>query len=324
MSAIGTALGPSLGGLLIAALGWRAIFLVAVPVGVATGLLAHRHLPADRRVPGAERAAFDGRGTVLFALTLALYTLAVTVGSGSFGTLNVALLVAAAAAVGLFAVAQSRTRSPLIRPAMLRSRLLSAGLLTSALVSTVMMTTLVVGPFYLTGALDLDAALVGLVMTTGPAVAALAGVPAGRFADRYGARRTAVAGLAGIAAGSLALAAIPASLDVPGYIGPIVLITASYAMFQTANNTNVMTGVRSDQRGVTSGMLNLSRNLGLITGASVMGAVFSLAAGTGDLELASSDSVATGMHVTFLFAAILILAALAVATASRTPARAVR
>jgi EmrB/QacA subfamily drug resistance transporter len=317
MSAIGTALGPSLGGLLIAALGWRAIFLVTVPVGAVACLLIARHLPADRRAPAAERAAFDGRGTVLLALTLASYTLAMTVGRGHFGALNFALLAGAAGAAGLFALAQTRARSPLIRPALLRSPLLSAGLVASTLVSTVMMTTLVVGPFYLAGALHLDAALVGLVMTTGPVVAALTGVPAGRIADRLGAQRTLTIGLAGIAAGSLALAALPTSLDIAGYIAPLVVITAGYAIFQTANTANVMRDVRPDQRGVTSGMLNLSRNLGLITGASVMGAVFSLAAGTGELKSATAGAVATGMHVTFLVAAALILAALAIATAGR-------
>ena len=81
-----------------------------------------------------------------------------------------------------------------------------------------------------------------------------------------------------------------------------------------------MTDVRPDQRGVTSGMLNLSRNVGLITGASVMGAVCSLAAGS-DITTAPPDSVATAMRITFLVAATLILAALAIATASRTLAR---
>jgi EmrB/QacA subfamily drug resistance transporter len=319
MSAIGTALGPSLGGLLIAALSWRAIFLVTVPVGVLSCLLAYRHLPTDRRVSKTERAAFDHRGTLLLAVTLASYTLAMTVGRGRFGPLNLALLTAAAIAVGLFALAQTRTRSPLIRPAMFRSPRLSAGLATSTLVSTVMMTTLVVGPFYLTGALNLDAAVVGVVMTIGPLAAALTGVPSGRIADRLGAPRTTTIGLTGIATGCLALAAIPTALDVAGYIAPIVLITAGYAIFQTANNTNVMTDVAPDQRGVTSGMLNLSRNLGLITGASVMGAVFSLAAGTSDINIASPDAVATAMRITFLVAAALILAALAITTAaSRT------
>jgi MFS family permease len=143
----------------------------------------------------------------------------------------------------------------------------------SALVSTVMMATLVVGPFYLSRALGLDAALVGLVLSVGPRVVALTGVPAGRIADRFGAQRMTIVGLIAIAAGSFILSIMPATLGIPGYIAPIVVITVGYALFQTANNTAVMTDIRPDQRGVISGMLNLSRNLGLITGASVMGAV---------------------------------------------------
>ena len=100
MSAIGTALGPSLGGLLISGLGWRAIFLVNVPLGAAALLLAHRHLPADRRIPGPNAPASTAVGTALLALTLGAYTLAVTIGGGSFGALNIALLLAAAAGSG--------------------------------------------------------------------------------------------------------------------------------------------------------------------------------------------------------------------------------
>ena len=62
MSAIGTALGPSLGGVLIAGLGWRAIFLVNVPLGILTFLLAYRYLPVDRRGPKTDRAGFDTCG----------------------------------------------------------------------------------------------------------------------------------------------------------------------------------------------------------------------------------------------------------------------
>ncbi len=155
MSAIGTALGPSLGGVLIAGLGWRAIFLVNVPLGVLALFLAHRHLPVDRRGPRADRAGFDTVGTLLLALTLAAYALAMTIGRGSFGPLNVALLSAAVVGVGLFVLAETRAASPLIRLAMFRDPVLSASLAMSALVSTVMMATLVVGPFYLSRALGL-------------------------------------------------------------------------------------------------------------------------------------------------------------------------
>jgi EmrB/QacA subfamily drug resistance transporter len=316
MSAVGTALGPSLGGVLIAGLGWRAIFLVNIPLGVVTFLLAHRYLPVDRREQTADRAGFDVTGTLLLALTLAAYALAMTIGRGSFGPLNAALLLTAIVGVGFFLRAEARAASPLIRLAMFRDVLLSAGLVTSGLVSTVMMTTLVVGPFYLARALGLDAARVGLVMSAGPLVVALTGVPAGRIADRFGAQRTAIVGLVGMTAGCFLLAMMPATFGIPGYVAPIVVVTLGYALFQTANNTAVMAHIRPDRRGVVSGMLNLSRNLGLITGASVMGAVFALASTTADVTTASPEAIAAGMRVTFAVAGALIVLALAIAAGS--------
>jgi EmrB/QacA subfamily drug resistance transporter len=321
MSAIGTALGPSLGGVLIAGLGWPAMFLVNGPLGIFSLLLAYRYLPADRRGPQLDRAAFDVVGTLLLALTLAAYALAVTMGRGRFGPLNVALLSAAVLGVGLFVFAEGRAASPLIRLAMLRERVLSAGLAMSALVSTVMMATLVVGPFYLARALGLDTALLGFVLSVGPLVAALSGVPAGRSVDRFGAQRMSIVGLIGVAAGSLVLSLLPATLGIAGYVAPIVVVTAGYALFQAANNTAVMTDVRADQRGVISGLLNLSRNLGLVTGAAVMGAVFALASAAVDITTAQPAAVATGMRVTFAVAALLIGGALAIALRSRALGR---
>jgi EmrB/QacA subfamily drug resistance transporter len=316
-SAIGTALGPSVGGLLISGLSWRAIFLINVPLGILTFFLARRYLPADRRTPKTDQIGFDSVGTLLLALTLAAYALAMTIGRGRFGPLNIALLSAAVCGVGLFVLAETRTASPLIRLDIFRDPALSASLAMSALVSTVMMATLVVGPFYLARTLGLDAALVGLVVSVGPLVAVLTGVPAGRIADRFGAQRITIIGLVGIAVGSFILSMTPATLGIPGYVAPSVIITAGYALFQTANNTAVMTDIRQDQRGVISGMLNLSRNLGLVTGASVMGALFALASGTADITTARPEAVATGMRITFAVAGALIVVALTLAIGSR-------
>jgi Na+/melibiose symporter-like transporter len=78
-----------------------------------------------------------------------------------------------------------------------------------------------------------------------------------------------------------------------------------------------MTDIRAEQRGVVSGMLNLSRNLGLITGASVMGAMFALASTTTDVVTARPEAVAAGMRFTFAIVATLIAAALAIAVGGR-------
>jgi MFS family permease len=256
MSAIGTTLGPSLGGILIASFGWRMIFLVNVPLGVLAFLLGLRTLPADHRA--------------------------------------------------------MKATSPLPRLAMFRDATLSTGLARSALVATVMMSTLIVGPFFLARALGLDVARVGMVMSVGPLVAALTGVLAGRIVDRFGAHRMTTVGLAGLSAGLVALALAPQAFGVAGYLAAIVVVTANSALFQTPNNPRILADARPDERGVVSGMLGLSRNVGLIAGASVMGALFAFASATSDVTTAAPAAVAAGMQATFLVAALLVALALAI------------
>jgi len=324
MSAIGTAMGPSLGGLLIDGFGWRAIFFITVPLGLLTLVLAHRYLPADRQKPKTNRTGFDPLGTLLLALTLAAYALAMTLGRGSFGPFNIALLMAAGGGACLFVFTEARVTSPLIRLAMFRDPVLSGSLAMSLLVATVMMATLVVGPFYLAHGLGLNAVLVGLVLSVGPFVAALTGVPAGRIADRFGAQRMTLGGLAAMATGCLTLSVLPETFGIGGYLLPMVVITLGYALFQTANNTAVMADVEPDQRGVISGMLNLSRNLGLITGASALGAVFALASASVDMATARPEAVASGLRITFAVALVLVLIVVALAIALGSRALAVR
>lgn len=258
---------------------------------------------------------------LLLALTLSAYSLAMTMGRSHFGQLNVVLLMAAAVGLGLFIWTESNATSPLIRLAIFRDPVLSASLTMSALVSTVIMATLIVGPFYLGLALRLDTAIVGAVMSTGPIAAAFTGIPAGRIVDRFGAQGATLLGLVGMLVGCLALANLPESLGIAGYIAPIVVITSSYALFQTANNTAVLADVSPETRGLTSGMLNLSRNLGLITGASVMGAVFATASGTVSFASADPSAIAAGMRTTFTVAMVIVLTALLAAIASQIVAR---
>ena len=317
MSAIGTALGPSLGGALLAGPGWRAIFLVNVPLGLLALVLAHRHLPADKGNEGRERARFDVVGTLLLALSLGAYALAMTVGRGSFGALNVALLSVAAVGLALFLRVETKVASPLIRPAMLRDPVFSRGLSSNALVSTVMMATLVVGPFYLSRGLGLDAARVGLVLSVGPIISAFGGVAAGRIVDRLGAASVVIVGLMAMAAGSAALVLLPGLFGVAGYVAAIALLTPGYQLFQAANNTAVMADMGADRRGVVSGLVNLSRNLGLVTGASVLGAVFASAVGASEVSEAAPEAVARGMQVTFAVAGLLTVIALAIAVGGR-------
>jgi MFS family permease len=297
---------------LIGEFGWRSMFLISVPLGMATWLLAQRYLPDDRPAQSA-RTGFDPAGTLLLALSLAAYALAMTLGRAHFGLPNIVLLLAACLCLGLFVRVESRVAAPLVRLALFRDSRFSGSLAMSLLVTTVMMATLLVGPFYLSQTLRLSAMEIGLVLSVGPLVAALTGVPAGRIVDRCGAPGITLAGLLGMALGCLMLSLVPESFGVGGFLAPMVVLTLGYAVFQTANNTAVMLDVAPDQRGVVSGLLNLSRNLGLVTGASALGAVFALASRAVDIGTAHPQAIASGLRTTFLVALGLIVVACLIA-----------
>lgn len=318
VSAVGTALGPSVGGMLINEFGWPAMFLINIPLGLLALFLLSRYLPApeslaiDNNGLQQPHSGFDPLGMLLLGLTLALYALAMTLGHGTFGTLNVVLLLGAVIGIGLFVRVEKNAAFPLIHTAMLRHSRLRSALIVSALVTTIMMATLVVGPFYLSRAFAMSTQWVGLSMSAGPIVAALIGVPAGYLVDRLGAQMMVIIGLTTITTGAIALSMLGPVTGLPGYILPVCLITAGYAIFQAANNTLVIKSVSAQQRGIASGMLNLSRNLGLITGASVMGAIFAFASAQQDIQLATVDHITQGMQFTYRIAALLGGVALAI------------
>ena len=257
MSAAGTALGPALGGVLIALAGWRALFLLCACGGGAALVLVLRY------VPGREGAvAARGGFRAMFALA--------------------------------------------------RDPLLARSLAALPLGAAVVMAALVVGPFYLAYGLEQNAARVGLLLSIGPVVAALAGVPAGRLADRFGARRVTVAGLLLMAGGSAGLGLFPLSFGVAGYAAPIAVTTFGYALFQTGNNGLVLRRAPGGQRGLVSGLLTLLRNAGLIAGASAGAYVFAFMLGSTAPAVAAPGTVAAAARAAFGASALLPLLALAV------------
>lgn len=324
MVSFGIALGPSLGSLALAAFGWQAMFWLNLPFGILAYLLVSRYLPASVDTPkhSAPAARFDWLGTVLLAATLGAYSLAMTFsGTRGFGdTLVIQLAFGALIGLSLFLGVQVKAKAPLLGLSMFRNLLLSTSMTMSVLVYAVMMATLVLGPFFLSKALGLNTRSVGLVMTAGPLAAALMGVPAGFIADRIGAKITMVIGLALFTIGSFVMSWVTATGGVTTYIAAILMISIGLAFFQTPNNVAVMANARPEQRGFVSGLLALARNLGLITGASLMGAIFSYA--VGDAATASPEAITSGMRLSFQIATLMAAAAflLALSTLRRCSA----
>lgn len=300
VSAVGTALGPSFGGALIAGFGWPAVFAVLAVMGTLA-LLIGRALFTPETMIARKPVAFDLTGMALLALSLCAISVTLTYGSELPGPVVAAVTVASLIGFIAFVRHEARVASPLVRLDLLRHRAIGPGLLSMALVSAILMATLVVGPFYLSGVLGLGSVQTGLVMSIGPGVAALTGAPAGRLIDRLGSAGVVVAGLIAVMAGALLLTVLPVWFGVGGYMASLVIVTFGYALFQAANTTALMRAAGSDQRGVASALLGLSRNLGLIVGASAMGAIYAMGPRVFQAAGMPSGSEA-GLQITFAVA----------------------
>ena len=311
MSAIGTALGPSLGGVLIASFGWRSAFAVLAGIAVVLVGFSLAAIPASPARTRIDKMRMDWPGVGLLAIALLGYAAAMA-GWNAAITLPLAFVAFAA-----FIIAEKRSAAPLVPLQTLADRGTSSALAMNVLVATVMMTTLFVGPFFLTFALRLDVALAGIVMAVGPVIAALSGVPAGRATDRFGAQRIVVVGLFTILFGLAGLAVLPRFFGVAGYIAALAVLTPGFQLFLAANNTTVMMAAPEERRGTMSALLGLSRNLGFMTGASAMPAVFTAAAGSGDVSNLSATAARHAFTTTFLVAAGLMLVALLLPTFAR-------
>ena len=193
---------------------------------------------------------------------------------------------------------------------------ITPNLMVNSLVAAVMMTTLVIGPFYLSLGLNLDQIQVGLIMGIGPVVAILSGIPSGRLVDRWGSRYIVITGLIFLIFGSTMLAILPKLMGISGYIMPIIILTSGYQLFQAANNTMTLADVPKARQGMVSGLLSLSRNMGLIIGASVMGAIFSFGVGTNQLTQATALAIIDGMQLTFICAGALMVVGLLISCVS--------
>lgn len=317
ISAVGTAVGPTMGGALVAAWGWPSVFAVLAALGLVAVIAGGALFPADAKA--AQRTTgFDLPGLSLLALSLGTFSAVFTVGGRMPGVALLGLSFASAFGLAAFVRTEARAPAPLVRLDLLRDRTLGTGLASLMLVSAIVMATLVVGPFYLSEVLSLDPVETGMVMSVGPAVAALTGVPAGRVVDRLGSFPVIVAGLLAVMIGSLLLTLLPVLFGVGGYAASLVVLTFGYAMFQAANTTAIMQATASDQRGVTSALLGLSRNMGLIWGASAMAAVYAMGSRHAEAVGLSAGGGA-GLIATFALSAGLAGVALGAAWLGATP-----
>ena len=194
VSAAAAGLGPSLGGLLVAAANWRLVFLVNIPIGVTAALLARRRL-TESRTPGRRRIP-DLPGTLLFAIAIGTLVLGVVKGQDwGWGSARVIGCLAMALAFGAVVVRRcGRHRSPVLDLSLLRIRTVSAANAMTVTGAAGFYAYTLANVLFLTSVWRYSVLQAGLALTIGPLVAVVVAGPASRLAQRIGPRPVLVAG----------------------------------------------------------------------------------------------------------------------------------
>ncbi len=307
--AIGLALGPSVGGLLLAAGGWRLIFLVNVPFGLLGALAGWLFIPRSRGL--AARVPFDWAGLGLFFPAVVALLSAVSFGN-SVGWLSPLILGLGAAAVVLgvaFVLREHRARAPMLDLSLFARASFSIGITSGLLSYLVLFGVLFCVPFFLERGRGLPPAQAGLELMAMPVALGLVAPFAGKLADRLGARPLTVAGMA-LSALSLTALALGANGTV-AFVVALVGVGVGLGLFTPPNNAAIMGSVPRQQAGVASGVLNMTRGMGTALGLAVTSLVFGLAGG--DSRVASVVHHAFTVSAYFLAAVALgagLLAAL--------------
>lgn len=315
MSAIGTASGPALAGIIASSLNWRAVFWLQIPLAVFALLLCLAYLAKVTSNEPDNKIDFKGAiALILFLASFVLFLSDIKQGLDQSAGMLMGLT---AFAFMSFLTMEKRSKYPLIPMYLLGSKNLRVSLMSNVGVSLIMMGILIVGPYYLTLGLGLSTAQMGFIMSIGPITAALSGVPAGRLTEKVGAEFATLIGLLGMITATAAMSLLPYLLDLTGFIIAFMILTPSYQIFLAGLNTSVMQDTSAKDHGVTSGLVNLSRNFGFVLGASLFGIIFwSFADLNSGLDDAARN-ISFAMAGAFMFACCLVCGAMVVLFISR-------
>src|SRR5919202_3438825 len=324
---VGIAMGPGAGGLLIALGSWRLIFLVNVPIGLVACLLVVLVVPSSVRSDVKQR--FDLIGALLMILTLSSFALATSqIQSESFSsTTKLALLGLAAIGLVSFLLVEARQPQPMLELGIFRNIELSLGSLLGLLVFMVIVAADLILPFFLELVKHYPPGEAGLLLMVFPILDAAIAPVAGILSDRLQPRIVSFMGLLLLLLGCWGISTFDTDLTVVGYIVRIAPFGLGLGMFLTPNSSAIMGAVPQERLGIASGLVSLSRTLGLTTGLSVLGTLFSILTISStklvsNLELPATrvtpvidvinapvESLVFGVQTTFRVATVILIAA---------------
>ena len=314
-NSFGHFVGPILGGYLIGAYGWRIAFFILVPCAVLAALLALKYLPPLS--PSGTSRRFDILGATLIGVTMCTLSLGLSYGQIIGFTHFYVILLFAASAIGFtaFLYVERRVAHPVLDFELFRSRPFTLHIALAALAGIATSGVTFLLPFFMQLALGLTILQVGFVMAIVSIEIALIAPAAGYLADRLGAHRVTLIGIATLLVGFLVASTVNLDNSQLGFLLRILPMGIGIGLFMSPNSTVIMAAAPAARLGVASGLIGLTRMIGQTTGIALLGAVFAsnVASSAGmavDVTEASPLAISQAFRLQFYIVAVVIGATL--------------
>jgi EmrB/QacA subfamily drug resistance transporter len=313
---MGIVIGPIIGGLLLDAFSWHALFFLNLPFAILSFPIGLRTIPHTRQGSGG---AFDYVGSLIFFVSLLAFLLATTFGQRiGFGNPSILLLLGLALLTLLiFIYVESRVVAPVVDLKLFANLGFSVNMLQRYLSFIIFISASLLLPFYLQNMLGYTPRMVGFMLTAIPIAFGSIAPIAGTLSDRFGARPVTVTGLVLLLLGSVAISTLSATTSTVGYLLRVLPFGLGMGIFQSPNNSVIMGLVPRERLGMASSLLSVVRTLGRSSGIAILGAfwtsrvlVYAGSGYTGDATAAPIPAQVAGLQESFLVVAAFALLAL--------------
>jgi EmrB/QacA subfamily drug resistance transporter len=311
--ALGSLVGPGLGGLIVGTSKWEFIFLINVPIGLISLYYSFKILPKGHK---AARGKLDGLGSILFMFSI--IPLFVALGQGlNRGFTDPFILfgfIVAATSFVVFILVERKREAPLLQLKMFENKLFSLSIFCGFITFVAIFCSNIIQPFYLQNVMAYTPQQTGLILMIYPLILTVVAPISGSLSDKIGSEILTFIGLVLISIGLLFMSTLNENSTILHLVLFSGTMSVGMGLFQSPNNSLVMSTVEKDKLGIAGSINALIRNLGMVCGIALATTLLygRMSAKIGyrvtDFVVGRNDAFLYGMKTVYITAAIICAA----------------
>lgn len=265
--ALGTLVGPPLGGFIVSVASWQYIFLINVPIGILIFIFGMKFLPKSN---DGVNEKLDVKGAFLFLVAIISLFMSVTKGQ-EIGYNNFIIILGFVLAIGSFTafiLLEKRTKSPLLQLDIFKNKLFSISVFCAFISFAAISSINIIQPFYLQEVIKLSPSSTGLFMMVYPLILTVVAPISGYLSDKIGSEFLTFIGISLTAVGLIFMSTLNEYSTIGVMMIFVSILSLGNGLFQSPNTSLVMSTVPKHKLGIAGSVNALVRNVGMVFGVS--------------------------------------------------------